>query len=169
MFFLFVSVKSELWMNVLPTCTGIVALIKPPTWENSIYQNGKFFRASEAQLSTNDEWQLSIHTFCWGSRYTEVSFSAKKKSKLYFRWTKLCLHIYTKGKDHFLSVDKSHKLTLRTLILNKEGVKKDREYYQSNHLCKILLEVLIISFCLISRALSWKTKKSSNWSIISSS
>ena len=30
---------------------------------------------------------------------------------------------------------------------------------RSSHLCKILLEVLIISFYLISRARSWKTKK----------
>ena len=62
-------------------------------------------------------------------------------------------------------MDKSHKLTLRTPILNAEGVKKEREnigvvknvvqgegrlfYQRSSHLCKILLEVLIISFCSI--------------------
>ena len=116
MFFLFVGVKSELWVNVLPTCTGIVAVIKPPlTWEKFDLPEWQILSCYRAKLklSTNDEWQLSIHTFCWRSRYTQVSFSAKKKSKLYFGWAKLCLHI--------------HKLTLRTLILNKEGVKKERE------------------------------------------
>ena len=84
MFFLFVSVKSELWVNVLPTCTGIVAVIKPPlTWEKFDLPEWQILSCYRAKLklNTNDEWQLSIHTFCWGSRYTQVSFSAKKKSQ----------------------------------------------------------------------------------------
>ena len=56
------------------------------------------------------------------ARKMNVSFSAKKKeSKLYFRWAKLYLHIYIGW------LDKSHKLTLWTLTLNKEGAKKERE------------------------------------------
>ena len=63
-------------------------------------------------------------------------------------------------------MDKSHKLTLWTLTLNKEEVKKERENIGGGQECgsrggeivfikevdsqlyKILMEVLIISFCL---------------------
>ena len=41
------SLKSELLMKLLPTRRGIIAVIKPPvTWENSIYQDCKFFRVT---------------------------------------------------------------------------------------------------------------------------
>ena len=86
MFFLFVSVKSELWMKFLPTCTGIVAVIKPPvTWEKVRFTRmANSFVLPSQKLSTNDEWQLSIHTFFWGSRYTQVSFRAKKSQSRIF-------------------------------------------------------------------------------------
>ena len=48
--------------------------------KNLIYQDGKFFRATAPNMSMDDKWQLSIYTFCWGSKYTHVSFSAKKKT-----------------------------------------------------------------------------------------
>ena len=62
-------------MKRLPTTTGIIAVIKPPvTWEKFDLPGD----LTAPKLSANDEWQLSIHTFWWGRKYTQVSFSAKK-------------------------------------------------------------------------------------------
>ena len=123
------SLKSEPLMKLLPTCTGIIAVIKPPvTWEKFDLPGLRILSCdlTAPKLSRNDEWQLSIHTFCWGRKYTQISFSVKRSQSCIFDEPNDVL-IYTQGKKYFFQVDKSHKLTLRTLTLNKEGVKKERE------------------------------------------
>ena len=85
------SLKSELWMKLLPTCRGIIAVINSPvTWEKFDLPGLQILTAPK--LSTNDEWQLSIHTLGWERKYTQKE-RKRKKSKLYFGWAKLCLHI----------------------------------------------------------------------------
>ena len=97
------SLKSELWMKLLPTCRGIIAVINSPvTWEKFDLPGLQILSCdlTAPKLSRDDEWQLSIHTFCWGRKYTQVPFSVKRSQSCIFDEPNY-VFIYTQGKKHF--------------------------------------------------------------------
>ena len=81
------SLKSELLMKLLPTCTGIIAVIKPPvTWEKFDLPGLQILSCdlTAPKLSTNDEWQLSIHTLGWERKYTQKERKRKKVKAVFW-------------------------------------------------------------------------------------
>ena len=81
----------------------MIAVIKPPvTWEKFDLPGLQILSCdlTAPKLSTNDEWQLSIHTFCWGRKYTQVSFSVKRSQSCIFDEPNY-VFIYTQGKNDF--------------------------------------------------------------------
>ena len=97
MFFLFVTfLKSELWMKVLPTCKGIVAVIKPPvTWEKFDLPGWQILSRDRAKIEHERRMPILDSYFYWGRKYTQVSFSAKNKVKAVFSMNQIMsLYIY---------------------------------------------------------------------------
>ena len=162
-------------MKVLPTCTGIVAVIKPPvTWEKFDLPGWQILSYDCAKIQRERRMTTFDSYFCW-SKYTQVSFSAKKQTvkavfsmnqimswyihrvkTTSFKWTSHILSWHC-GPLQWIKKgsrrrEKKHRRWSR-LWFKGRG---DCFYQRSSLLCKILLEVLITSFCLIPRPRSWK-------------
>ena len=78
-----------------------------------IWTQGKIHQVTEAARSTGLIWR--------GPKYTQVSFSAKRKSKLYFQWTKLCLRYWHRLKTTSFKWTSHISWHCGPLHLKKEG------------------------------------------------
>ena len=82
MFFLFITLwnQKNKWKKVLPTCTGTVAVIKPPvTWEKFDLPGWQILSYDCAKIQ-RERRMTSFDSYFCRSKYTQISFSAKKQT-----------------------------------------------------------------------------------------